>query len=167
MLILVQTVLPLEPRSFGFLVFLIHSSSYISFIVFVRRSTTTDCVLNFISPKHNDVSDWNHRGAWWVTQEGETSDKGPDLSVTLPVNCFISFIIIWSSTPPEDHEPKSHVELSNSLFLSLLIRGLAHFTESTDLILKSMQLCPGPGDFFLPPSTVRSPGAERPTTIDI
>lgn len=71
------------------------------------------------------------------------------------------------SAPLESMSQKSHRELSNSLFLSLSIRGLTRFTASTEPISKSMQLAPGPGDFYSPPSTVSPPGAERPTTIDI
>lgn len=72
-------------------------------------------------------------------------------------------IIIWS--PPalnitSPKKKKSHVELSNSLFLFLSIRGLAHFAGAVGLFSKSMQLCPGPF-FSLPPSTIRSSGTEK------
>lgn len=120
------------------------------FIVFVGRSRAIDYVLNFIFTQKQWCFWLKPRRWMWYqsinalmteTGNGRHQIKDPSSSPCHPT-CQLFHLIHWhflsTRPPPGDHEPKSYGELSDSLFLSLSIRGLACFIASTDLISKSM-----------------------------
>lgn len=101
----------------------------------------------------SDVLAWNQRSrcdtrvptSWWLTQMRESPDQGP---INLPL-CLLIQLIHWHLPPPSrELGPKSHGELSNSLFLSPLIRGLAHFQHSHWHNFKVYVVGSGAGRFF-------------------